>query len=66
MRNKPRIRIRSDGWIVHDGGHCPVPNDTYGAIMFRDGVQCYGRLDTLFWGTVSDNDSFKIVAYRLT
>jgi len=22
---KPHFRIRSDGWIVHDGGECPVP-----------------------------------------
>jgi hypothetical protein len=25
FRARPRIRIRQDGFIIHDGGECPVP-----------------------------------------
>lgn len=73
FRARPRIRIRQDGFIIHDGGECPVPPWTHTnvEIEWKDGSQ--GRM-TLFGGatgySVPDawtgkHAIYRIVAYRI-
>ena len=30
-------QMKAEGWRLHDGGPCPVPDDAMPSLMFRDG-----------------------------
>lgn len=64
-----------DGWIVHDGGPCPVPADAMVVVRFRDGY-VEDAETAWFWSDKNPADEFdywkwqglpdwNIVAYRL-
>lgn len=78
---KPHFRIRSDGWIVHDGSEMPVPpwqrvavRTTYGGnsngvMIERAGYFAYeGRYRVPgfdMWRGKWGGDLYRITAYRL-
>lgn len=63
---------RAEGWIEHDGGLCPVPDDDIVEVMFTDGAtdMTYAAfwsaakpgMDDSWTGECSPDD--RIIAYR--
>ena len=54
----------AEGWIAHDGGSCPVPRETWPALLFRNGVREQG-IDRSDWCEWSHDGSWSdIIAYR--
>lgn len=58
----------ADGWIEHDGGPCPVSNDSIVAYRLRGGVVTLDRdrADNLIWHHDSSllDEEDHIIAYR--
>jgi hypothetical protein len=71
---RPRIRIRQDGFIRHDGGECPVPPWTRVEIEVEDdagwrwkwqhGSQLAGGWVPAWW-TRRHREGPRITAYRI-
>lgn len=52
-----------DDWIIWYGGECPVTNNEYVQVMYRDGDILNGDADDFSW--TCSNTAGDIVAYRI-
>jgi len=54
-----------EGWTAHDGGECPVADDTHVNVMFRDGLFCWDdRATTWIWEHLPNLRDWVIIAYQ--
>lgn len=53
----------SEGWIPWAGGECPVAEDTFGMVRFRDGLK--GEFLLRFLGWDHTGHALDIIAYRV-